>query len=85
MQLGQIIGAGYRAFIKFVRWYGRIVTSAMAGLMAALALCLLGSKLAGPHNGDQVNVLLIIPALLLWIFVSVISYRFLKPKPDERQ
>jgi hypothetical protein len=81
----EIIRAGYRAFTKFIRWYGRIVTSLMAGLMAALTLCLLGGKLAGTNNSDQVIVLFIIPALLLWIFVSVISYRFLKPKPNERQ
>jgi hypothetical protein len=85
MRLGEIIGAGYRAFMKFARWYGRVATSAAAGLIAALALCLIGGQLAGSQNHHQVSVLLIIMALPFWIFVSVISYRFLKPKPDERR
>jgi hypothetical protein len=85
MRLEEIIGAAYRAFMKFVRWYGRVATSAVAGLIAALALCLIGGQLADPHNRDQVSALLIILALPFGIFVSVISYRFLKPKPDERR
>jgi hypothetical protein len=74
---------GYRVFMKFVCWYGRLVTSAVAGLMAALLFCLAGARLAG--SGDSVTVMLVILALPLWIVVSVMSYKILKPTLENRE
>jgi 4-hydroxybenzoate polyprenyltransferase len=81
MSLGEITGAAYRAFMKFAGWYGRLVTSAALGFMAALALCLVGGRLWSPH--DEITAALLIVALPLWITVSVISYKFLKPEPQD--
>ena len=75
----KIMGAAYHAFMKFARWYGRLITSAVAGLVAALAICLIGGRVIGPHYRDQVTAILAILALPVWILVSVISYRFLRP------
>ena len=79
-----MLAACYRAFRKVTRWWGRLVTSAVAGLMAALLLCLGGSRLANPSDRDSVAVILLAFAVPLWILVFVVSYRFLKPGPDDR-
>jgi hypothetical protein len=73
----------YRAFMKFTRWYGRFVTSAAAGLMAALLFCLGGARLGGSR--DRVTGILFVLALLLWIVVSAISYKALKPRQENRE
>ncbi len=73
----------YRTFMKFTSWYGRLVTSAAAGFMAAMLLCLGGGKLLG--GSDRVMVFLIILALPLWIVVSVCSYKALRPRLEDRE
>jgi Na+/H+-dicarboxylate symporter len=73
----------YRAFMKFTRWYGRLITSAAAGLMAAIFLCLGGGKLLGAS--DRVMAVLIVLAVPLWIVVSVLSYKALKPRLEGRE
>lgn len=73
----------YHAFTRFTRWYLRFVTSAVAGLFAATALCLGGSRLLG--SGDDVMSVLFVLAIPLWIIVSVISYKALKPGPENRE
>jgi len=37
----------YIAFMKVTRFYGRLITSAAAGFMAAMFFCLGGGKLLG--------------------------------------
>lgn len=69
--------------MKFTGWYGRLVTSAVAGFMAAMLLCLGGGKLLGA--GDGVMVVLIVLALPLWIVVTVFSYKALKPRLEEKE
>lgn len=76
--------AVYRAFMRFTRWYGRLVASVVAGLMASMALCLGGGRLAGSGSRDEVTAILLILAVPLWIVVSVISYKVLKPGPESR-
>ncbi len=73
----------YRTLMKVARWWGRLVTSAVAGLMAALVLCLGRGALAGLSNRDRVTVVLMILAVPLCIFVSVMSYRFLRQGPGD--
>lgn len=73
--------AVYRSFMRITRWYGRLVTSIVAGLMAALALCLGGGRLT---DSGEITLLLLILAVPLWIVVSVISYKFLKPEQESR-
>jgi len=73
----------YRTFMNATSWYGRLVTSAAAGFMAAMILCLGGGKLLGAS--DRVMVFLVVLALPLWIVVSVCSYKALKPRSDERE
>ena len=73
---------GYRAFMKFTRWYLRLATSAAAGFMAAMLFCLGGARLGGSR--DEVTAVLLVVALPLWIVVSVISYKALKPRPENR-
>jgi hypothetical protein len=77
----KVIVAMYRSFMRITRWYGRLVTSIVAGLMAAMLLCLGGGRLAGSGG---ITLLLLILAVPLWIVVSVISYKFLKPEPEGR-
>jgi hypothetical protein len=45
--------------------------------------CLGGTRLGGSHDG--VTAVLIVLALPLWIVVSVISYKALKPKLENRE
>jgi hypothetical protein len=73
----------YRVFMKSTRWYGRLVTSAAAGFMAAMFFCLGGGKLLGAS--DRVMTVLIVLALPLWIVVSVFSYKALKPRLEDRE
>ena len=75
--------AAYRTFMRFTAWYGRLAASAAAGFIAAMALCLVGGRLAGSRDG--VVTVLFLLAVPLWIIVSVISYKFLKPEPDHRE
>jgi hypothetical protein len=70
--------------MKLARGCWRLVASAVAGLMAALILTLGGGRLARAADRDAVSAILIFVAIPLWIFVSVISYKFLKPGPDDR-
>jgi hypothetical protein len=70
--------------MKVVRWWGRVVTSFVAGLMAALMLVLGGGRLARPGNEDSVALILLVFAVPLFIVVSVISYRLLKPRSEDR-
>jgi hypothetical protein len=73
----------YRAFRKVSIWCGRVITSTVAGLMAALLLLLGGGKLLG--GSDLVMMFLIVLALPLWIIVSVYSYKALKPTLQDRE
>jgi len=73
----------YRAFMKFIRWYARLITSAVTGLMAAMLFLFGGARLAGSR--DEVTAVLLVLALPIWIAVSVISHRILKPKPENRE
>ncbi len=73
----------YRAFMKFTRWYGRLITSAAAGFMVAMFFCLGGGKLLG--GSDGVMMVLIFLAVPLWIVVSVFSYKALKPRLEESE
>jgi Na+/H+-dicarboxylate symporter len=77
------LAMGYRAFMKFIRWNLRLATSTTAGLMPAMLFCLGGARLGGSR--DEVTAVLLVLALPLWIVVSVISYRILKPKPQNRE
>jgi 4-hydroxybenzoate polyprenyltransferase len=76
-----MIGAVYRAFMRFTRWYGRLVTSVAAGFMAAMALCLVGGRLAGSR--EWATTVLFMLAVPLWIAVSVFAYKALKPQPEQ--
>ena len=73
----------YRVFMKSTRWYGRLVTSATAGFMAAMFFCLGGGKLLGASDG--VMAALMILAIPLWIVVSVLSYKALKPSLEDKE
>ncbi len=73
----------YRGFMRVTRWYGRLVTSAAAGFMAAMFLCLVGGKLLG--GSDGVMLILIALSLPLWIAVSIFSYKALKPEMEVRE
>ncbi len=73
----------YRAFMRFTRWYGRLITSTASGFMVAMFFCLGGGTLLG--GSDGVMVVLIFLALPLWIVVSVFSYKALKPRQKERE
>jgi hypothetical protein len=66
--------------MRFARWYGRLITSVAAGFMSAMALCLVGGRLAGPR--EWVTTILFILAVPLWIGVSVLSYKGLKAEQD---
>jgi hypothetical protein len=76
-----MIGAVYRAFMRFAGWYGRLVASVAAGFMSAMALCLGGGRLAGSR--EWVTTVLFILAVPLWIAVSVFAYKALKPQPEQ--
>jgi hypothetical protein len=52
--------------------------------MAALMLVLGGGRLARPGNEDSVALILLVFAVPLFIVVSVISYRLLKPRSEDR-
>jgi hypothetical protein len=50
-----------------------------------MALCLLGGRLAGSRDADAVAVFLFVLAVPLWIVVSLISYKALKPESEKRE
>lgn len=73
----------YRTFMKFIRWNLRLATSAVTGLMAAMLILFCGARLGGERDG--VIAVLLVLAVPVWLVVSVISYRVLKPKLENRE
>jgi len=83
MRAMDILVIGYREFMRFTHWYSRLVTSAVAGLMAAMLFLFGGARLGGSRDG-MIGVLLFL-AVPIWILVSVISYKVLKPTSEPRE
>ena len=69
--------------MKVIHWYGRVAASLAAGFISALALCLVGGRLAGSHN--EIIVILLIVAVPFGIAVAVVSYKILKPPSENRR